>query len=144
MRIMAIDYGDVRTGVAFSDPSGQFIGDVLTITERNKKKLTAALLTEITARGVSKIVVGNPINMNGTAGERSDKSKAFAEMLTQQSGLEADMWDERLTSVDAHRILHEAGRHGKENKTRVDSVAAALILEGYIMYLNNKNKGESL
>ena len=131
MRIMAVDYGDVRTGVAVSDRSGTLAGEVFVITETNAKKLAARLLDEAASRDVCKIIVGNPLNMDGSAGPRAQKSAGLLGLL-QAEGMDGALWDERRTTVEAGRILHNAGKHGKKNRQRVDAVAAALILEGYI------------
>lgn len=132
MRIMAIDLGDMRTGVAVSDLTGSMAGETFVIAQADMNKLAGAIHTEAAARSVSEIVVGKPLNMNGTEGERALKSRAFAEKLAEKTGLPVRLWDERRTTVDASRILHAAGKHGKKNRFRVDAVAAALILEGYL------------
>ena len=136
MRIMAIDLGDKRTGVAVSDITGALAGEAFVIAQSDKKKLAGVIRAEAAKRGVSAIVVGKPVNMNGTEGERALKSRAFAELLAAETGLPIELWDERRTTVDAARILHTAGKHGKKNRSRVDAVAAALILEGYLGLLN--------
>ncbi len=132
MRIMAIDLGDARTGVAVSDLTGSLAGESFVLAQPDMKKLIAALRAEAEARGVGEIVVGKPLNMNGSEGERAEKSREFAARLAQATGLPVALWDERRTTVDAARILHTAGKHGKKNRDRVDAVAAALILEGYL------------
>lgn len=133
MRIMAIDYGDARTGVAVSDISCTLVGDTFVLRETSLNKLAAALAGEAEKRGVSCIVVGHPKNMNGSVGPRAEKSQALAAKLGALCPVAIKLWDERLTSVAAHRILHESGKHGKKNKDLVDAVAATLILEGYLM-----------
>lgn len=131
MRVMAVDYGDVRTGVAVSDRSGTLAGDAFVITETNAKKLAARLCAEAAARGVERVVVGYPVNMNGSAGPRAQKSEALLASLT-ALGLEGALWDERRTTAEAAQILHNAGKHGRKNRERLDAVAATLILEGYL------------
>ena len=133
MRVMAIDYGDVRTGLAVSDPTGTLAGDAFVIRETSAKKLAAAIAQEASARGVSCLVVGHPRNMNGTLGPRAEKSAALAAQLREITGLPVSLWDERRTTTEAHGILHTSGRHGKKNKALVDAVAATLILEGYLL-----------
>lgn len=132
MRIMAIDYGDARTGIAVSDAGGFLVGDAWTIHEWNKDKLAEEIKREVSERKVERIVLGYPKNMDGTKGERAEKSEEFAQILREQTGLEVVLWDERRTTVDAHRILSDAGKRGKKRKAVVDAVAATLILEGYL------------
>ncbi len=132
MRIMAIDYGDARTGIAISDPTGLLAGETRVI----QSKKGAQLLAEIQALSdqfqVGELVLGYPKNMNGTLGPRAEKSAAFAERLREKTGLSVTLWDERRTTVDAHRILSETGNRGKKRKEKVDAVAATLILEGFL------------
>ena len=135
MRVMAVDYGDVRTGLAVSDLTNTLAGDVLVVREADPGRLAERLVMEARERGVSRIVVGHPRNMNGSPGPRAQKSESLAECLRALSGLPVALWDERRTSVDARRALHTAGRHGKKNKAMEDAVAAAIILEGYLAYL---------
>ena len=135
MRVMAVDYGDARTGMAVSDPTGTLTGDTFVIREIDVGKLAAAIVKEAAARGISHIVVGYPKNMNGTLGPRALKSAALAERLRALCDIPVSLWDERRTTAEAQRILHTAGRHGKKNKDKVDAVAAALILEGALQRL---------
>ena len=135
MRVMAVDYGDARTGIAVSDLSGMIAGDAFVISEWDAEKLAERIAGEAKARGAERLVVGYPRNMNGTPGPRAEKSEAFSKLLEQVSGLPVALWDERRTTVDAHRILTEAGKHGQKRKNTVDAVAASLILEGYLASL---------
>lgn len=132
MRIMAIDYGDARTGVAVSDIMGILAGEAWTIHQANALKVADIIADEVKARGVDTLVVGYPKNMNGTIGPKAEKCAAFGELLREKTGLKIVMWDERRTTVDAHRILSDNGTHGKKRKNTVDAVAATLILEGYL------------
>ena len=132
MRVMAIDYGDVRTGVAVSDMSGSIVGDAWVITEKSTEVTADTVAAEAKAREVGVIIVGLPKNMNGTLGERAEKSTHFAKILESVSCIEVKFWDERLTTVSAHRILDNTGKYGKKRKKTVDAVAASLILEGYL------------
>ncbi len=129
---MAVDYGDVRTGVAISDPTGSITGDAFTITASSMTKAASQLSVLAKQRQIGTIVLGLPLNMDGSEGPRSGKSRALSDILRQSTGLEIVLWDERRTTVDAHRILSDVGRHGKKRKEKVDAVAAALILEGYL------------
>lgn len=132
MPIMAVDYGDAHTGVAISDPTGMLAGWTTTIDSRKQDVVVERLKELITQRGVDELVLGYPKNMNDTKGERVLKSEALAARLKAETGLPVHLWDERLTTVDAHRILSENGRRGKKRKQRIDAVAATLILEGYL------------
>ena len=137
MRVMAIDYGDVRTGVAVSDMSASIAGEAWVIEERSAARLCEKIVSEANSRGVVTIVVGYPKNMDGTLGPRAEKAEALANRLrelalAQELALEVVLWDERRTSVEAHSILSEHNRRGKKRKERVDAVAATLILEGYL------------
>ncbi|MBE6948711.1 MAG: Holliday junction resolvase RuvX [Ruminococcaceae bacterium] len=132
MRIMAVDYGDARTGVAVSDIMGILAGDAWTIHQPNTLKVADIIAEEAKNRNVGTLVVGYPRNMDGTAGVRAEKCASFGELLREKTGLEVVMWDERRTTVDAHRILSDNGARGKKRKNTVDAVAATLILEGYL------------
>ena len=138
MKIMAVDYGDRRTGVAFSDISGTLAGETAVLTAYTHERAleqTAAIARE---KGAERIVVGYPKNMDGSIGARAELCADFARKLSELSGIETVLWDERLTTVDAHRILSEAGKRGKNRKKTVDAVAASLILEGYLMSLRGR------
>ena len=131
MRIMAIDYGDSRTGLAVSDSQGILAGEAWVIREWDPGRTARKIAAEAEKRGVRQLVLGYPKNMNGTLGPRAKKSEELAERL-RALGFDVVLWDERRTTVDAHRILSEAGRRGKKRKNTVDAVAATLILEGYL------------
>ena len=139
MRIMAIDYGDARTGIAVSDESAALVGEAWVIHVKSQTTAAQTIAAEAVARGVGIIAVGYPRNMNGTVGPRAEKSERLAEMLKALCDIEVSLWDERLTTMSAHRILSDAGRHGKKRKNTVDAVAAALILESYLDYLLNND-----
>ena len=138
MRIMAIDYGDAHTGVAISDLLGFGAGTAETIDSRSQDVVVERLKGYIRDYQVEELVLGYPKNMDGTLGERAEKSEALARRLREETGLPVTLWDERRTTVDAHRILSEAGRRGKNRKKVVDAVAATLILEGYLIYKKNQ------
>ena len=142
MRIMAIDYGDAHTGVAISDPTGMLAGWTTTIDSRKQDVVVEQLRAIIAEWQVTELVLGYPKNMNDTKGERVRKSEALAQRLTEETGLPVHLWDERLTTVDAHRILSENGRRGKKRKQKVAAVAATLILEGYLGFRRNQKGRE--
>jgi putative Holliday junction resolvase len=137
---MAIDYGDVRTGIAISDALGLLAGEVRVIQSRKQEAVLEELGALIRDYAVSELVLGYPKNMNGTLGPRAEKSEALAERLREHTGLPVTLWDERRTTVDAHRILSETGNRGKKRKEKVDAVAATLILEGYLTRKQLENR----
>ena len=131
-RIMGIDYGDARTGVAVSDLLCSIVGSTAVIHSRNKEKTIAQIQEMVKQMDVGEIVVGLPKNMNGTEGPRAELCREFAKMLEEATGLPIHLWDERRTTVEAHNILSQHNYHGKKRKDTVDAVAASLILEGYL------------
>lgn len=134
MRILAIDYGDAHTGVAISDPTGFLAGFTTTITAYRPEVVVEQITALAREHGAEELVLGHPRNMDGTLGPRAEKAETLAELLRASSGLPVILWDERRTTVDAHRILFNAGKNGKQRKKAVDAVAASLILEGYLTY----------
>ena len=134
MRIMAIDYGDARTGVAISDLTGSIVGTTLVVPSYNREKTLVQLKELEEQHSVTELVMGFPKNMDGTEGPRAALYREFAGLLQEATGLEPVLWDERRTTVDAHRILSDNNRHGKKRKATVDAVAASLILEGYLAF----------
>ena len=132
MRVMAIDYGDQRIGLAVSDPTGLLSGEAWTMQEWNTERASQRIAEEAARREVSTLVLGLPKNMDGSEGPRAEKSRAFAALLEADSGLPVVLWDERRSSIEAHAILHAAGKKEKLHRRTVDAVAAALILQGYL------------
>ena len=132
MRIMAIDLGDARTGLAVSDPTGMICGEAWTVEEWNMERLGETIAGEAAQRGVGLLVLGLPKNMDGSEGPRAEKSRAFSDLLRLHSGLPVVFWDERRSSVEAHQILHANGKKERKHRKTVDAVAASLILEGYL------------
>ena len=132
MRIMAIDYGDARTGVALSDPTGFLAGQTFLIKSRKQEVVMEELAALVQRQGAQELVMGYPRNMDGTLGPLAEKYAAFARRLEEATGLPVALWDERRTTVDAHRILGEQGVRANNRKDKIDSVDATLILEGYL------------
>lgn len=132
MRILGIDYGDARTGLSVSDPSGFLAGSPSVIHEWNYDKLVDKLVDFIGQNKIEEIVLGWPKNMDGTAGPRAEKCEKLAETLRERTGLPVILWDERRTTVAAHDILHQSGKKMKKHRQTVDAVAASLILQGYL------------
>jgi len=135
MRILAIDLGDVRTGLAVSDPTGTLTGEAWIITERDRDRLADQIITEAATRNVGQIVLGYPRNMDGTLGPRAEKSEEFKKQLETRTDLPVHLWDERRTTAEADNILMNAGKRGKKKKQVLDAVAASLILDGYLRSL---------
>lgn len=132
MRIMAIDYGDARTGVAISDASGLLAGFTTVIHSRRREQVLQELQNLIADHQVEELVMGFPRNMDGTEGPRAELYRTFAAALEEQTGMPVHLWDERRTTIEAHQILHATGKKMKNHRQTVDAVAATLILEGYL------------
>lgn len=129
---MAIDYGDQRIGLAVSDLLGMLCGEAWTMNEWDMERASKRIAEEAAAREVGTLVLGLPKNMDGSEGVRAEKSRAFKALLERDSGLTVVLWDERRSSIEAHAILHAAGKKEKQHRKTVDAVAASLILEGYL------------
>jgi len=140
---MAVDYGDARTGIAVSDLTKTLVGDAFVIHSKIMKETSRQIADEAKKREVSCIIVGYPKNMDGSIGVRAEKSEKLAESLRSQldvldlQNVEVKLWDERLTTVSAHKVLSDVGKHGKKRKQTVDAVAASLILESYLPLLTS-------
>ena len=119
MRIMGIDYGDARTGVAISDLLCSIVGTTYVVPSRNTEKAVADIVKLAKDNDVGKIVVGLPKNMDGTEGPRAELCRGVAQTLREATGLEVAMWDERRTTVEAHNILSQHNYHGKKRKNTV-------------------------
>ena len=132
MRIMAIDYGDRRIGLAVSDALGILCGEAWTMEEWDMERAAQRICDAAAERGAERLVLGLPRNMDGSEGPRAEKSREFARLLEAGSGLPVILWDERRSSVEAHAILHANGKKEKKHRQTVDAVAASLILEGYL------------
>ena len=131
-KIMGVDYGDARTGIAISDLLCSIVGSTCVVPSRNTEKAIVDIVKLAKDNMVGEIVVGLPRNMDGTEGWRADICREFGQKLQEATGLPVVMWDERRTTVEAHNILSQHNYHGQKRKNTVDAVAAALILEGYL------------
>ncbi len=136
MRIMGIDYGDARTGIALSDLLCSIVGSTTVIHSRNPEKTLAEIQKIVKDNDVGQIVMGLPKNMDGSEGPRAELCRAFAKQVEEATGLPVAFWDERRTTVEAHNILSAHNYHGKKRKNTVDAVAASLILEGYLGFIH--------
>ena len=132
MRIMAIDYGDQRIGLAVSDLLVMLCGEAWTLNEWDMERASRRIAEEAKARDVGTLVLVLPRNMDGSEGPRAEKSSAFRDLLLPDKGLPVVLWDERRSSIEAHAILHANGKKEKNHRKTVDAVAASLILEGYL------------
>lgn len=132
MRIMGLDVGDKRIGIALSDLMGWTAQGLETLERINTKKDLQRLEEIVKENQVHKIVVGLPKNMNGTLGPQSEKVQKFAEGLKKRTNLEIIYWDERLSTVAAERSLIQADVSRKKRKTVIDKVAATYILQNYL------------
>jgi len=134
--ILAVDFGQARTGLAVCDPS-ETLASPLAVLTGGMKALIRDICGQAAERGAEMIVVGHPVNMDGSRGESAKKCEAFAEKLRAASRLPVALWDERLTTVSAHRALDETNTRGKDRKAAVDAVAAVMILEDYLRFRKN-------
>lgn len=132
MKIMAVDLGQVRTGLAVSDPTEQLASPVGTITEKNTDKLLEKVAAAAREQGVQQLVVGHPRNMDGSRGESARRAETFAASLEKAAALPVVLWDERMTTVSAIGYLNQTNTRGKKRKAVVDTVAATIILQDYL------------
>lgn len=134
MKIMGIDYGDARTGIALSDLLCSIVGSTTVIHSRRPEKTLEEICRIAKENQVGEIVMGLPKNMDGSEGPRAQLCREFAQQVEAATGLSVKLWDERRTTVEAHNILSQHNYHGKKRKDTVDAVAASLILEGYLAF----------
>ena len=135
---MAVDFGDARTGIAVSDAGELLVGQTAVVHARKAETAAEEVAALAKQLGAEELVVGLPRNMDGSEGARAELCREFAELLEKLTEKPVRLWDERLTTVDAHRILSDNGVYGKKRKNTVDAVAASLILEGYLAYRRNQ------
>ncbi len=141
MRILGLDYGEKYVGVAVSDPTGLLAQPLETIQrkEENKLRRTFARIEELSEEyGVESIVVGLPKNMDDSEGISAQKSREFAANVSRRTGIEVILWDERLSSVSANRILMESGVRRENRKDVIDKIAASFFLQNYLDHLNSE------
>ena len=132
-RYLGLDVGSKRIGVAVSDELGHTAQPVLTLERRRNAREDLRSLARLARRfGVAGVVVGNPLHLSGEQSQRADKTQTFAAQLGELTGLSIHLWDERLTTREAHRILYEAGHERREHRRVVDQVAATLILQSFL------------
>lgn len=138
MKIMAVDLGDSRTGIAVCDKSEMLASPLTVITEYSFERC-AERVSELAVREKAElIVVGFPKNMDNTVGEKAEKCREFSRLLNELSGIPTELWDERLTTVSAHNYLNVTNVRGKKRKAVVDAVAATIILESFLERRKNQ------
>ena len=131
-KYLGVDYGDKRTGLAECDVSGMLASGICTISEGGMRNTAVRVAREAESRGCKKIIIGRPKNMDGTEGERTQVIRAFAELLSAETSIPIDFYDERMTTMVAYRFLGETGTYGKKRKNAVDTLSAEIILQNYI------------
>lgn len=137
MKIMSVDYGDVRTGIAACDALELLASPVCVLTLTDAEALADSITALARERGAELIVVGQPKNMDASLGERALKAAALARMISERGGIQTVLWDERLTTVSAHGYLNETDTRGRKRKAVVDAVSAVIILQDYLNYRKN-------
>lgn len=135
---MGVDYGDARTGLAVSDLSGTLAQGIGTVKAAGMRKTAEAVAEAVKKNNVFEIVLGLPINMNGTEGPRAEKARAFGEMLGEITGVPVILFDERLTTSAAHQIMNLTDTKGSKRKGKVDTLSAEIILQDYLDSRNVK------
>ncbi len=131
-RILGVDYGEARTGIAVSDPTGFMAGGVGTIHSWRLDEVVEKIASYAKDYDVAAIVIGNPVNMNGSRGEKSENAARLADLVRKASGREVVLYDERCTTMLAHKILNETDTRGKKRKNVVDTLSAEIILQNYL------------
>ncbi|MBE6671254.1 MAG: Holliday junction resolvase RuvX [Ruminococcaceae bacterium] len=131
-KIMGIDYGEARTGIAVSDALGFLANGVGNIEERDINRLINKIAEKASELSVEMLVIGNPVNMNGTLGPKAEKVAKLAERLREKTGLPVVLFDERCTTMAAHKFLNETNTRGKKRKGVVDTLSAQIILQNYM------------
>ncbi|MBQ8604412.1 MAG: Holliday junction resolvase RuvX [Oscillospiraceae bacterium] len=137
MRIMAVDYGESRTGIAVCDPTEFLASPVCIIKEKNTLKAIEKIVDKAKELNAEQIVVGHPLNMDGSRGERAEKCTFVKEEVAKLSGIDTILWDERATTKTALGMLTDTGTFGKKRKEVLDAVAATVILENYLRWRKN-------
>lgn len=137
MRILAVDYGDARTGLAVCDEREMLASPLATVEHWDPRQVAERAAAAAKEAGAGRIVVGHPLNMDGSAGARAEKCREFADLVREVSGIPVTLWDERQTTVTAARYLSDTDTRGKKRKKVIDAVAATVILESYLAWRRN-------
>ena len=139
MRILAIDYGEARTGLAVSDITETLASPLDVVHTRSIDVLIGRITDVVREREVESIIVGNPVNMNGTHGASSENCRKLAGMLREAVSVPVELWDERTTTIAANKLLNETNIKGRKRREIIDAAAAAVLLENYLSYRRNRN-----
>lgn len=142
MKIMAVDLGDARTGLAVCDRTEFLASPIGVINSTSFGSTLKQVAAAVEEYGVGEVIVGYPKNMNGTIGERANKCEKFALMLDELTDVPVKLWDERSTTVMAHNYLNATNTRGEKRKKVVDAVAATIILENYLEFRKNQKTAE--
>ena len=140
MRILSVDLGDARTGLAVCDAGERLASPVGTLFQRDREKLLSQVAEAVREQRAELVVVGHPRNMDGSRGESARRAEEFAALLTER-GLEVILWDERMTTLSAIGFLNQTNTRGKKRKGVVDTVAAVIILQSYLDSRKNQPTG---
>ena len=132
VKMLGVDYGEARTGLAHSDALGLYAVGMGNIKSYNMEKAAADIAAKAAEIGAELIVIGKPVNMNGTMGEKVEKVTRLGELIATHTDIPIDFYDERMTTMSAYKILQESGIRAKNRKQIIDSLAAELILQGYM------------
>lgn len=144
MRVLGIDYGQARIGIALSDPTGLFAQPMGLVRRKTDEQAIQEIISMVHEHTVEQCVVGLPRNMNGSEGIRAEQCRAFASLLGEGLNIPIDLYDERLTTVAAERMLKSADVNRKDRKKVVDSIAASMMLQGYLDSLRTKRNHADL
>lgn len=139
IKLLGVDYGEARTGLARSDALGLYAVGMGNIKSYHIEKTAAEIVRVAKENGIERIVIGKPVNMNGTYGEKVEKVTKLARLIGELTEIPVDFYDERMTTVSAHKILSESGVRAKNRREIVDSLAAELILQGYMDKIRNQS-----
>lgn len=142
MKIMSVDFVDSRTGIAICDKSEMLASPVCVIEEKHFPTTIQKTAEQALEQGAQLVVVGHPLNMDGSKGPRAQLCEEFAQKLREQIDVPVVLWDERQTTVSAIGFLNETNTRGKKRKQVIDAVAATIILENYLNYRRNHPEGE--
>lgn len=142
MRVMGLDLGEKRIGVALSDPDGILATAFTVLEHRNNRATLQAIMDIIQAEGAQEVVVGLPRSLDGSLGPQGQKAQAFGEMLAAHSPVPVGFWDERFSTVGAERMMREAGIRGAKRRARRDAEAAAFFLQGYLDHARLSHSGQ--
>lgn len=139
MRILGVDFGEARTGLAVSDPTGLLAGGIGTFKVTGIKNAVSIVCDKAKEYDVSLIVIGLPKNMNGTEGDRAVRTRKFAQMVEETCGIKTEFFDERRTTILAAGYMSETGTFGKKRKQAIDTLSAQIILQNYLDREKNRS-----